>query len=77
MYTTALRPSYLDTRLFAIPITKQWCIFCGEKVLRQYKRVVKCSDCWNVMCVQCLQQRLQPNKLVECCTSTDKTLCLC
>ena len=70
-YTTALRPKYLDAGFFRIPITKQWCIVCGEKVQRHLNpsRALKCSECWNVMC---RAHTLQ----FTCCNSRHKVLCL-
>ena len=78
-YTTAVRPRYLDNEFFKIPIKKQWCYLCGEKVFRNLNppRTLKCSDCWNVMCLKCVRQRSTPSKPTECCPSTTKMICLC
>ena len=78
-YTTALRPKYLDGGFFKIPITKQWCWFCGEKVQRNLTPpcTIKCSECWNVMCLKCVQTRSSPNNNAVCCHSRHRILCFC
>ena len=78
-YTIVFRPRYLDHGFFRIPIKKQWCVFCGEKVPRGLSTpmTLKCSDCLEVMCLLCVRRRSTPHKYAECCNSRTRTLCLC